>query len=67
MLSGVHGGLLGSGQIRDGCFTDTDFNVFPGFLNEPEIVRYVGLQFGGLDLHVTNMVLLVGCVKVGMR
>jgi hypothetical protein len=62
--SGVHGVLLGSGQIRDGCLTDTDFNVFPGLLNEPEVVGQMGLQFGGLDLHVTKLVWRVGLVKI---
>jgi hypothetical protein len=53
---GVHGGLLGSGQIGDGCFADADFDVFSGFLDEAEVVGQMGLQFGGLDLHVTKLV-----------
>ncbi len=40
---GVHGGLLGSGQIGDGGFADTDFDVLSGLLNEAEVVGQMGL------------------------
>jgi hypothetical protein len=53
---GVHGGLLGSGQIGDRGFADTDLDVLSGFLNEAEVVGQMGLQFGGLDFHVTKLV-----------
>jgi hypothetical protein len=61
--SGVHGVLLGSGQIGDRGFADADFDVLSGLLNEAEVVGQMGLQFGGLDLHVTKLVDRVGHVK----
>jgi len=62
--SSVHGGLLGSSQISDRSLTNTDLDVLSGLLNKSEIVRQMRLEFGRLDLHMTNMVTTVGRVKV---
>jgi hypothetical protein len=66
LQSSVHGSFLGSSQIRDGGVTDTDLNVLPRLLNEPEVMRQMGLEFSRLDLHVTKLVAIVGHVKVVM-